>query len=206
MSISGRIRLFVLDTGPLITLAAAQSLDYLLYVEQATTVVIPDAVFYEATRDTGRLGAEDIFDWASANRDRIEFAPTLVYREYVAAREADPSLGRHRHLGEQAATEVINDPQRLRPGELAILLCEETAITRGRFSVDNPENLIVASTMDFLRALEAEHRIQSAEVVMQLAVEAGRVANQKTFIDPHEQRVRDMIQELVRNPNDDSSR
>ena len=44
------LRLFVVDTGPLITLAAAQSLDHLLYVEGAS-VVIPDAVFYEATHE-----------------------------------------------------------------------------------------------------------------------------------------------------------
>jgi hypothetical protein len=37
------IKLFVVDTSPLITLAAANSLDYLLYVENAE-IVIPDAV------------------------------------------------------------------------------------------------------------------------------------------------------------------
>ena len=40
------LKLFVVDTGPLITLAAAQSLDYLLYVN--ADVVIPDAVLHEA--------------------------------------------------------------------------------------------------------------------------------------------------------------
>ena len=44
-----RSSLFVLDTGPLITLAAAESLDYLPYPKVA--VIIPHAVFYEATRD-----------------------------------------------------------------------------------------------------------------------------------------------------------
>ena len=46
-----RVSLYVLHTGPLITPAAADSLDYLLYPNVA--VVIPDAVFCEATRDTG---------------------------------------------------------------------------------------------------------------------------------------------------------
>jgi hypothetical protein len=46
-----RVSLFVLDTGPLITLAAADSLDYLLFPN--VPVVIPDAVFYEATRECG---------------------------------------------------------------------------------------------------------------------------------------------------------
>jgi hypothetical protein len=42
-------KLLIVDAGPLITLAAAASLDYLLYANGA--VIIPDAVFFEATRD-----------------------------------------------------------------------------------------------------------------------------------------------------------
>lgn len=38
-----RVSLYVLDTRPLITLAAADSLDYLLYPNVG--IVIPDAVF-----------------------------------------------------------------------------------------------------------------------------------------------------------------
>ena len=40
-------KLIVTDTGPLITLAAADSLDYLLY--PGVPVYVPDAVLYEAT-------------------------------------------------------------------------------------------------------------------------------------------------------------
>jgi hypothetical protein len=40
--VSFKIKLFVIDTGPLITLAVANSLDYLLYVQ--ADIVIPDAV------------------------------------------------------------------------------------------------------------------------------------------------------------------
>ena len=42
------VTLIVIDVPPLITLAAAQRLDYLLYPE--LPVIIPDAVYYEATR------------------------------------------------------------------------------------------------------------------------------------------------------------
>jgi hypothetical protein len=52
-----RAALFVVETGPLITLAAADSLDYLLYPN--VPIVIPDAVFYEATRDSAKLGARN---------------------------------------------------------------------------------------------------------------------------------------------------
>ena len=57
---SRNLKIFVVDTGPLITLAAARSLDYLLYVD--ADVIIPDAVLHEATRDAARLGAQDIID------------------------------------------------------------------------------------------------------------------------------------------------
>jgi hypothetical protein len=42
--------------GPLITLAAANARDYLLYVQ--ADIVISDAVLYEATHDAARLGAQ----------------------------------------------------------------------------------------------------------------------------------------------------
>lgn len=42
------IILVVTDAPPLITLATARSLDYLLY--PGLPVIIPDAVFHEATR------------------------------------------------------------------------------------------------------------------------------------------------------------
>ena len=54
------LKIFVVDTGPLSTLAVAQSLDYLLYVD--ADVIIPDAVLHEATYDAARLGAQDIID------------------------------------------------------------------------------------------------------------------------------------------------
>jgi len=50
-----RAKLIVPDTGPLITLAAADSLDYLLY--PGVGVYVPDAVLYEATVRGDALGA-----------------------------------------------------------------------------------------------------------------------------------------------------
>jgi hypothetical protein len=47
-AVAVEVAIIVTDVPPLITLAAAQSLDYLLYAD--LPVVIPDAVFYEATR------------------------------------------------------------------------------------------------------------------------------------------------------------
>ncbi len=59
------VTLIVTDAPPLITLAVARSLDYLLY--PALPVPIPDAVFHEATAAAGKLGAEKILDWYRAH-------------------------------------------------------------------------------------------------------------------------------------------
>ncbi|HVC61940.1 MAG TPA: hypothetical protein VND19_16465 [Acetobacteraceae bacterium] len=70
-------KLLIVDAGPLITLAAAASLDYLLYVNGP--VIIPDAVFFEATRDVARLGAGTIVEWVNANLGRMHIAPTNAF-------------------------------------------------------------------------------------------------------------------------------
>jgi hypothetical protein len=54
------IAIIITDAPPLITLAAANSLDYLLYPD--LPVVIPDAVLHEATQAAGKLGAQEILD------------------------------------------------------------------------------------------------------------------------------------------------
>ena len=191
---AGRITVFVVDTGPLITLAAARSLDYLLYVE-GTAVVIPDAVLYEATHDASRLGAPDILSWVKAHRDRIEIAPTNAYVVFDAARQTDPNI-RQVNLGEQAAVEVIEEPGRLRPEERGILLCEESAVLR-RIVVREKDRIIELSTMDFLRLLEAEGRIQSADAVFQMAVEGGRSPSNVQHLTRQSDELRATIAGLV---------
>ena len=102
------LKLFVVDTGPLITLALAQSLDCLLYVD--ADVVIPDAVLHEATRDANRLGAQDIIDWVKAHRAKVEIAATKAYEIFDAARASipnlrEPDLGRASFFGEGQAAD-----------------------------------------------------------------------------------------------------
>lgn len=192
-----KLAIFVVDTGPLITLAAARSLDYLLYIDGAD-IVVPDAVLYEATHDAGRLGATDILDWATLHRTRVEFAPTQSFRVFDAARRIDAGA-RQPHLGEQAAVEVIEQQGRLGPGERGILLCEESAVLR-RVTVQAPEKIIALSTTDLLRALETAGRIQSADAVLEWAVAAGRTANAKEHMPNYSDSVRAAIHDLVRQP------
>ena len=112
-----RASIYVLDTGPLITLAAADSLDYLLYPN--VPVVIPDAVFYEATRDSAKLGAQSILDWVKAHHAQVEIAVTNAYVNFDAARLVNPRAYEP-NLGERAAVEVIEEPARLQGDDKAI--------------------------------------------------------------------------------------
>lgn len=188
------LKLFVVDTGPLITLAAAQSLDYLLFVD--VDLVIPDAVLHEATRDVARLGAQDIIDWIKAHRPRVEIAPTKAYERYDLARSVAPSL-RHPDLGERAAVEVIEEPDRLQGSERGLLLCEESAVLR-RVVVQDRERIVELSTLDFLRILEQEQRIQSADEVFRFAERAGRIPSRVEKLATLDDETRAAIRGLVR--------
>jgi hypothetical protein len=188
------LKLFVVDTGPLITLAVAQSLDYLLYVD--ADIVIPDAVLYEATHDAARLGAQDIIDWVKAHHTHVEVAPTKAYQIFDAARATIPNL-REPDLGERAAVEVIEEPDRLQGRERGLLLCEETAVLR-RVVVRERERIVEISTRDFLNILEAEQRIQSADKVFELAAQAGRQASRIEKLSQQNEATRSAIQGLVK--------
>lgn len=61
--------LIVTDAPPLITLAAALSFDSLLY--PALPVIVPDAVFHEATSAADKLGAQRSLDWYRAHTDVV---------------------------------------------------------------------------------------------------------------------------------------
>ena len=74
---TGRIGLIVTDASPLITLAAAESLDLLTMPE--IPVSIPDMVYYEVTRDIAKLGATSVIDWVKGNRALVRLEPTVLF-------------------------------------------------------------------------------------------------------------------------------
>ena len=188
-----RIALYVVDTGPLITLAAADSLDYLLYPN--VDVVIPDAVVYEATRDLAKLGAQSIIDWIKLHHARIEVAVTNSYANFTLLRSVNPTA-RAPNLGEQAAVEVIEEPGRLQGDARAVLLCEESAVMR-RIIVQDRLKIVEMSTMDFLRMLQDARRIQSADAVFDLAGAAGRTPSRAEKFADHDPAIRDAIRETL---------
>jgi hypothetical protein len=96
-------KLIVPDTGPLITLAAADGLDYLLY--PGAPIYVPDAVLYEATVKSDALGAQSIAEWVQRHSQQVHSLVTQVFADYLAALEA--GLRAPRDLGERAAIEAI---------------------------------------------------------------------------------------------------
>ena len=186
------VTLIVTDAPPLITLAAARSLDYLLYPD--LPVVIPDAVFYEATNASGKLGAQEILDWYRIHIDAVRIEPTEAFQNATALL-ALRGGNLPRDLGERAAVELIRSYP-LAADERALLLSDDRDL--GRIVVVDPEKLILLSTWDFLRQLEEAQRIQSAEAVMEAVREAGRHPPTRELFGQHDPEIRDAVRAAIK--------
>jgi hypothetical protein len=187
-------KLLIVDAGPLITLAAAASLDYLLYVNGA--VIIPDAVFFEATRDASRLGASIIVEWVNANLDRVHIAPTNAFAAFTRDYEAG-EIERQFDLGEQAAVEYARHHVHLEPSERAVLLSEDRKVTGLRLAREEASRAIINTMRDFLLTLERIGRINSADAVYDAVVQAGRTPSRRELLEQHDPMLRDAIARLL---------
>lgn len=159
------VKIIVTDAPPLITLAAANSLDYLLY--PALPVIIPDAVYYEAAGYAGKLAAQEIIDWQHAHEDTVHIESTHAFVNAVTLVNVAGRLPRD--LGEQAAVELIRSYP-LADHERALLLSDDRDVRR--LMVLDPDRLILLTTWDYLRQLEQAQRIQSADAIIE-AVRGG---------------------------------
>jgi hypothetical protein len=192
------IKLFVTDTGPLITLAAGDSLDYLLLLD--LEVVVPDAVVYEATREIGALGARQIVDWVQARANRIRVVPTSSFADAIEMMRAG-LMPRSKDLGERAALEAIEGAG-LGVGAAAMLLTEDDKVFRRLVSLPDsaPSTTIPISTRDFLEMLERERLINSADEVYRRAEDAGRFASRRKMLDAADERARAAVATLLKRP------
>jgi hypothetical protein len=159
--------LIVTDTSPLLTLVLADSLDVLL--RPGLAVFIPDAVYIEATRVRGAPGAEQIVEWINDHPELVRIVPTDIGIDQQRRIDDGRST---RGLGEQAAIEALDRFLRTNPKAEALLLFEDTDISKRRAILDERASLI--STGDFLRALEAGGFIQSTDYILDQASERGR--------------------------------
>jgi hypothetical protein len=187
------IHLVVTDASPLITLAAAGSLDFLLY--PTLPVLIPDAVFHEAMAAAGKLGAQEIIDWYRAHTDLVRIEPTAIFQDIVA-RAKEPGSRIPRDLGERAALEVVRDTALLRlPDDRALLLTDDRDAER--LIVTDPARIILLTTWDFLRQLEVARRIQSAEAVIDAVRRTGRNPVIRDLWSGHDPDVKDAVQAIL---------
>ena len=83
--------LIVTDTSPLITLALGDQLHAL--TAPRLRVVIPDAVWVEATRVEDAPGASALIDWVARNDERVSTRPTSARISCNVCGRDDPSGG-----------------------------------------------------------------------------------------------------------------
>ena len=185
------VTLIVTDVPPLITLAAAQCLDYLLYPE--LPVIVPDAVFYEATRQIDKLGAQEIIDWHSAHRSSVSVEPTEVFKNEIE--RLTRQGGRvAKDLGERAAIETIRNYP-FAPEERAILLSDDRDVER--VVITDPQKVVLLTTRDYLTQLEEAQRIQSVDAVFSAARERGRHSATHELWSQHEPEIRDAVRRVI---------
>jgi hypothetical protein len=161
-----RLGLIVTDASPLITLAAADSLECLTMPN--LHVIIPDMVYFEVTQDLAKTGAEDVVQWARKHQGQVEIAPTSVFSEFQIIRLAD-SRARSNGRGEQSALEVLDAAINQNPKLEAILLFEDNDIRTRRYMLALPERVTAISTGDLLYELEFAGYIQSSDYILDIA-------------------------------------
>ena len=159
--------LIVTDSGPLITLAVAGSLDVLFL--PGLPVVVPDMVRHEVIQDLSKPGAVLVAEWIRLNAPhRLTVMPTEVFEEFMLLKSVNPAT-KTRNRGEQAAAEILaKELERKDSG--AILLFEDSAVRKTNFLTRLPDCVVVASTSEFLFGLESRGLIQNAQFILDQAV------------------------------------
>jgi hypothetical protein len=183
-------RLIVTDTSPLLTLALADSLDALL--RAGLPLSIPDAVYIEAARVHGAPGADRIVAWINDNLDQVRIVPTDIGIDQQRRLEEGRST---RGLGEQSAIEALDRFLTSNPTAEALLLFEDSDITKRRAILDARATPI--TTGDFLRSLESAGLIQSSDEILNRAAAQGRNTERQRTSTGSEtaQRLRDELRE-----------
>jgi len=171
MSGQRRFDLIVTDTSPLITLAAADALNCLTM--PGIRVLVPDMVYFEATRYPGKVGASAIVAWMTASPDLVRIEPTETFAEFQLLLLHNPDA-KTRGRGEQAAVEVLRRHAGGDAEWASLLLFEDSDIATRRIAILTPERAVAVTTADFLKELEAARLIQSADIILDRAVAEGR--------------------------------
>ena len=155
------------DTGPLITLAYAQSLDLLF--KPGWPVCIVDMVLEEVTRNQTPTSLA-IADWVKANNLKVLPTRTLAHLKHRQASGGAPP--RKSNLGELAIQEAMNDFALIDSPPTGVFLFEDHKIARTSFLL--PAQCRKVSTRAFLIFLEQKGWLRSAAEVERKAIVNGR--------------------------------
>ena len=160
--------LIVTDSGPLITLAIAGSLDVLFLPN--LPVIVPDMVRHEVIQDLTKPGAALVAAWIRGNNPhRLTVGPTEVFEEFMLLKSINPAT-KTKNRGEQAAAEVLG--RELEGQDFgAVLLFEDSAVRKTNFLTRLPDCVVVTSTSEFLFGLESRGLLQSAQSILDQAVD-----------------------------------
>ncbi len=160
--------LIVTDSGPLITLAIAGSLDVLFLPK--LPVIVPDMVRHEVIQDLSKPGAALVAEWIRHNDPhKLTVGTTEVFEEFMLLRSINPAT-KTKNRGEQAAAEVLGrelDSQDFG----AVLLFEDSAVRKSNFLTRLPDCVVVTSTSEFLFGLESRGLLQNAQSILDKAVD-----------------------------------
>jgi hypothetical protein len=107
-----------------------------------------------------------------------------------------------RDLGERAALEIIRYYP-LAENARALLLSDGRDAER--LVAIEPENTILLTTWDYLRQLEEAQRIQSADAVIEAALQAGRHSPRRDLWSDHDPEVRDAVKAAIDRAHGDRS-
>lgn len=163
-----KFSLIVTDSGPLITLAVAGSLDVLFLPN--LPVIVPDMVRHEVIQDLSKPGAALVAEWIRLNDPhRLTVGPTEVFEEFMLLKSMNPAT-KTKNRGEQAAAEVLG--RELEGQDFgAILLFEDSAVRKTNFLTRLPDGVVVTSTSELLFGLESRGLLQDAQSILDRAVD-----------------------------------
>ena len=160
-----RIRIFIPDTGPLISLAMGDALDLLLLLSNDVRLILTDVVNYEATHRSEELDdAKKLKDFLVVNAARIEIESTffgkLALEDLKRKEDRGEPATLPRDAGEISINSLILSLRTFNPGEPTLVLMEDSWFEAMIYSL--PGNVHLLSTSALLDGLQDLGLIQSA--------------------------------------------
>jgi len=170
------VTVIVVDSGPLISLAACKRLGLLSSFDRP--IQIADVARAECVRDLTKIGAESLSAWfASLNGSFYTMIGTPFLQNWldaVAQEEAGDRTFPSKGIGDAAAAWILSRiSSNPRSNELSLLLTEDANFGDVVIPSQNP-GVHILSTRAFLKTLENFRLIPSAAAIVDEIGDAGR--------------------------------